>query len=91
MADKILNTRTIKNSGGTILRHTVLYELDSAGTTKHWECAVEASEMTLDTDMAELKTLANAKATTEKTAWVAYLTTANTNTDDDTNNGDVTL
>jgi hypothetical protein len=52
------------------------YLVESAGKTNQFCVVVKADEMEDATDAAEAKTLANAKASAIKTAWVAALAEA---------------
>jgi len=83
MADEIMNCRTIKE-GATIKTHQVFYKLDGGQKIL---ISIDASELADPTDMAELKTVANIKATEVKTNLETVLTTTN----DSSINGNVTL
>jgi len=91
MADKIFKCTTLKD-GETVLRHLLYYQLESGDDSTHVEIVIEADEMDTSSDMAEAKTLANAKASTYKTDWVASLSAAPT-PEDSTGDveGDVSL
>lgn len=52
------------------------YVVESDGKTNNFCVVVKAEEMEDETDAAEAKTLANAKASAIKTAWVASLASA---------------
>jgi len=84
MADQITNCETFKD-GATIKYHEVYYTLDNGKT---FRIHIDANDMTDSSDTAELKTLANTKATSFKTKLAI---TPYTYTPDSTINGNVTL
>lgn len=91
MADKIINCRTVRNSDNSVDAHIVYYEVENGADKTTLSILIKGSDMTDPEDMDELKTLANAQADIDKTAWVATLSTKQTIATADTLNGDVTL
>ncbi len=91
MADKILNATREDNADTSVKCYHVSYEVEDAGDKNQFVVVVLAEDMTDDTDEAEAKTLANAKASTIKADWVTLKANDSTNTDEPTLEGDVTL
>ena len=92
MADQIVNTVTFRdNSDNSVKWHVVHYDIIDGEDTQRISVQVYKEEMTDEEDLTELKTLANVKAATEKTVWIAAKNTLPVEEARVDNNGDVTL
>lgn len=91
MADTITKAVREDNADATVKRYHISYEVEDAGDKNQFVVVVQASEMTLDTDEAEAKTLANVKAAIIKADWVTAKVTNSTNAEEPTLEGAVTL
>jgi len=92
MAYAIVDCETVKTSVGVVILHWVYYTFDNdLGNTKKVRVQIDNNEMVDPTDTAELQTLADVKATTAKTAWLANLATPDVKTSSTVLNGPVTI
>ena len=91
MADEITKAVREDNADTSVKCYQISYEVEDAGDKNQFVVKIEASEMTLDTDENEAKTLANTKASIIKADWVTAKANNTTYTDESTLEGVVTL
>lgn len=91
MADTITKAVREDNSDASVNSYHISYEVEDGGDKNQFVIVIKASEMTLDTDVVEAKTLANVKAAAIKSAWVTSKATSSTNADEASIEGAVTL
>lgn len=92
MADEIINGRVHKKAGdNSVIKYEFTYYVEDGGEHTFLPIEVTAGEMTDPTDAAEAKTLANAKATTDKATWITAKFDKAVITEENSQNGPVTL
>ncbi len=91
MADTITNATRENLDGGACHCYHIAYDVEDGGDKNSFCVVVKAEDMTDPDDEAEAKTLANAVATTMKADWVTAKATANSNVNEPTIEGAVTL
>ncbi len=91
MSDEITKATRENLSGGACHCYHIAFEVEDGGDTNQFCVVIPAADMTDPNDEAEAKTLAVAIATTKKADWVTAKATANSNVDEPTISGVVTL
>jgi hypothetical protein len=91
MADRIIDCVELRDQNDALIKYLVRYEIESGGDSTHIEVEVLSADLSNPADMNEVKSAANAKASSRKTTWVAALLSARVNVQNGSINGDVTL
>ena len=92
MTDEIIDCIVYKKiDDDTIVRYKVVYSVEDHGNTAELTVTIDSADMTDSTDMDELKTLANAKATTAKATWITNIGSDQYETLDNSIRGNITL
>lgn len=91
MADTITEAVREDNADSSVKCWHISYRVEDGSDVNNFVVVILAEDMTDASDAAEAKTLANAKASTIKSDWVAKKADASSSTKEPTIEGDVTL